>query len=100
MNAPLSPCAFAPAQALQQVSAQWDADIVPQLRDYIGIPAKSPMFDADWAAHGLLDTVVRKTASFGVTHYHGDEDPQSMLDRADRALYRAKANGRDRIEVL
>lgn len=47
-----------------------------------------------------FDTVVRKTASFGVTHYHGDENPQSMLDRADRALYRAKANGRDRIEVL
>ena len=40
------------------------------------------------------------SASFGVTHYHGDENPQSMLDRADRALYRAKANGRDRIEVL
>lgn len=47
-----------------------------------------------------FDTVLRKTASFGITHYLGDENPQSMLDRADRALYRAKANGRDRIEVL
>lgn len=47
-----------------------------------------------------FDTVLRKTASFGITHYHGDENPQSMLARADRALYRAKANGRDRIEIL
>jgi len=47
-----------------------------------------------------FDTVLRKTASFGITHFRGDENPQSMLERADRALYRAKANGRDRIEVL
>jgi diguanylate cyclase (GGDEF)-like protein len=47
-----------------------------------------------------FDTVLRKTASFGITHFCGDEAPQSMLDRADRALYRAKASGRDRIEVL
>lgn len=46
-----------------------------------------------------FDTVLRKTASFGITHYLGDECPQSMLERADRALYRAKANGRDRIEL-
>lgn len=46
-----------------------------------------------------FDTVVRKTASFGITQFHGDESPQHMLDRADRALYRAKAGGRDRIEV-
>jgi acetylornithine deacetylase/succinyl-diaminopimelate desuccinylase-like protein len=26
---------------------------VPALTDYIAVPAKSPMFDADWAAHGL-----------------------------------------------
>ena len=45
-------------------------------------------------------TVRHKTASFGVTQYQGDESAQAMLDRADRALYRAKAGGRDRIEVL
>ena len=37
----------------------WDERIVPALTDYIGIPAKSPMFDADWAGHGHLDRVVR-----------------------------------------
>ena len=46
-----------------------------------------------------FDTVLRKTASFGITQFRGDESPQHMLDRADRALYKAKAGGRDRIEV-
>ena len=40
------------------VSRCWDAEIVPALADYIRIPAKSPHFDADWAAHGQLDRVV------------------------------------------
>ena len=52
------------AQALDQVSALWDAQIVPQLQDYIRVPAKSPMFDADWAANGYIDTVVRNTAAW------------------------------------
>jgi len=46
-------------EVLRQVSAQWDDDIVGQLSDYIAIPAKSPMFDADWAQHGFIETVVR-----------------------------------------
>jgi len=41
------------------VSARWDDDIVPQLIEYIRIPNKSPMFDADWAAHGYMDDAVR-----------------------------------------
>jgi len=47
------------AQALTEVSQAWDKDLVKQLTDYIAIPAKSPMFDADWAQHGLIDTVVQ-----------------------------------------
>lgn len=47
-----------------------------------------------------FDTVQRKTASFGVTQYNGDETPGAILERVDRALYKAKQNGRDRIEVL
>ncbi len=42
----------------------WDEEIVPALTDYIAIPAKSPMFDADWQQHGLLDRVVRDAASW------------------------------------
>ena len=52
------------AKALSQVSAQWDSDIVQQISDYIAIPAKSPGFDADWKAHGYIDTVMRNAAAW------------------------------------
>ena len=52
------------AQALAHVSQAWDGDIVQRLSDYIAIPAKSPLFDADWLAHGYLETVVRNTAQW------------------------------------
>ncbi len=42
----------------------WDERIVPALSDYIAVPAKSPMFDADWAANGFLDRVVRDAAAW------------------------------------
>jgi acetylornithine deacetylase/succinyl-diaminopimelate desuccinylase-like protein len=41
-----------------RTAAQWDADIVPQLTDYIRVPAKSPHFDPQWAAHGHIERVV------------------------------------------
>lgn len=44
--------------------AAWDERIVPALTDYIAVPAKSPMFDADWAGHGLIDRVVRDAAAW------------------------------------
>ncbi len=46
------------------VQQRWDEAIVPALTDYITIPAKSPMFDADWAQHGLLDKVVCDAAAW------------------------------------
>jgi acetylornithine deacetylase/succinyl-diaminopimelate desuccinylase-like protein len=64
MNARVPAESLNAVQALSQVSQAWDSSIVPQLQDYIGIPAKSPMFDADWQAHGYLDTVVRNTAAW------------------------------------
>ncbi|MCF8167591.1 MAG: M20/M25/M40 family metallo-hydrolase, partial [Rhodoferax sp.] len=64
MNARVPTDLLDSAQCLTQVSALWDAQIVPQLEDYIRIPAKSPMFDADWAAHDFLGTVVRNTAAW------------------------------------
>ena len=41
------------------VGELWDDGIVPQLIDYIRIPNKSPMFDADWAKHGYMDDAVK-----------------------------------------
>ena len=45
-------------------SRRWDEAIVPALTDYIAIPAKSPMFDADWAGHGFIERVVRDAATW------------------------------------
>ena len=64
MNARVPSSVFDTAQALDHVSAAWDQDIVHRLTEYIRIPAKSPMFDPDWASAGLLDTVVRNTAQW------------------------------------
>ncbi len=59
MNARIAPSLLDTAQALTQVSQAWDTDLVRQLTHYIAIPAKSPMFDADWAQHGLIEKVVQ-----------------------------------------
>ena len=64
MNARIPSTALDTAQALEHVSQKWDTDIVGQLKDYIAIPAKSPMFAPDWAEQGLLDTVLRNAATW------------------------------------
>ncbi|HHT9107734.1 MAG TPA: sensor domain-containing diguanylate cyclase [Candidatus Wunengus sp. YC63] len=40
------------------------------------------------------------TCSFGVTQFHGRDTIDSFLKRIDDALYRAKNNGRNRVEML
>ncbi|ODV09713.1 MAG: peptidase M20 [Rubrivivax sp. SCN 70-15] len=42
----------------------WDERIVPALTDYIAVPAKSPMFDADWAQSGHIERVIRDAATW------------------------------------
>jgi acetylornithine deacetylase/succinyl-diaminopimelate desuccinylase-like protein len=41
------------------IAQKWDDDIVPQLVEYIRIPNKSPMFDAQWKEHGYMDDAVK-----------------------------------------
>jgi len=43
---------------LSAISEQWDAEIVPQLTEYIRIPAKSPHFDPQWEAHGHIERAI------------------------------------------
>ena len=43
---------------LSAIRAQWDKVIVPQLTEYIRIPAKSPHFDPQWESHGHIERVI------------------------------------------
>ncbi|HEY8707779.1 MAG TPA: M20 family metallopeptidase [Burkholderiaceae bacterium] len=65
MNArdPLLPVQPDEAAGLKEfVNRAWDEEIVPALTNYIAIPAKSPMFDPDWAQHGYIDRVIHDAA--------------------------------------
>ena len=43
------------------------------------------------------DEVVNKTVSLGVCHYDPDEDIESLIKRADLAMYEAKKQGKNRV---
>jgi len=64
MNDRIAQAVLDSTRVLDEVSRAWDGDIVRQLSDYITIPAKSPMFDPQWAEHGYIDTVVRNAATW------------------------------------
>src|SRR5262247_2982437 len=52
---PSSTSPLPPRETLAFVQRRWEEDVVPALTRYIEIPAKSPSFDREWAAHGHLD---------------------------------------------
>ena len=55
--------------------------------------AKTEMMDAQGGSFYI-------TVSQGITSHRTGDDRNSMISRADDALYRAKANGRNRVEAL
>lgn len=46
-----------------------------------------------------FETIGHKSCSFGVSEYKEDDTQESMLKRADDALYRAKEEGRNRVRA-
>jgi PleD family two-component response regulator len=52
------------------------------------------------AAPNIVQGALLPTASFGIAVATGTEELGSLLDQADRALYRAKTEGRDCVRDL
>jgi acetylornithine deacetylase/succinyl-diaminopimelate desuccinylase-like protein len=55
---PPSTSALPSRDPLAFVQRRWEDDVLPALTRYIEIPAKSPAFDPDWAAHGHIDRAI------------------------------------------
>ena len=64
MNARTPDTVLNAAQLQADVNAAWGERIVPALTDYIAVPAKSPMFDPQWATHGHLAHVLQSAADW------------------------------------
>ena len=52
------------ASVTDHSATTWAQDIIPALHDYIAIPALSPAFDAEWAAHGHVAAAVELVATW------------------------------------
>jgi diguanylate cyclase (GGDEF)-like protein len=50
-------------------------------------------------SRAVFDVVGNVTCSFGLAQYTEGDTPETLLARADSALYRAKLNGRNRVEL-
>lgn len=46
------------------VNETWDRSIVPSLCEYVRIPNKSPLFDAEWEHHGHMERAVQLMADW------------------------------------
>ncbi len=46
------------------------------------------------------EKIVSYTASFGITEYKDNESLKEFVDRADKAMYEAKKNGKNRVVIL
>jgi diguanylate cyclase (GGDEF)-like protein/PAS domain S-box-containing protein len=100
-------------EVAERISARVRADdVVARLGgdEYVVLlPAVHTIADAVRIAEGVraaiqrpvlvTDRTVRVTASIGAALAAPGETPELLLERADRAVYRAKRDGRDRIAV-
>ncbi|MCX8099539.1 MAG: M20 family metallopeptidase [Casimicrobiaceae bacterium] len=54
----------AASRVLSRVSRQWERDILPELIEYVRLPAKSPVFDPEWHRMGHIDRAVELARRF------------------------------------
>jgi diguanylate cyclase len=73
----------------------------------IGTEAQQALLAADKIRVGIENMgfhfhnkPVAVTASCGITTFRGDDTPETIFDRSDRALYRAKDSGRNCCRIL
>lgn len=57
-----------PTRTERFVAELWDDSILPELIDYIRIPNKSPLFDADWQRHGYMEEAVAQAERWCRAH--------------------------------
>lgn len=84
------------------VFARWGGE------EFIIMFINTPANKAKQVAESLKDkieenehhTAGKITASFGVTQYKDEDDIETIFKRCDEALYLAKENGRNRVEIL
>ncbi len=84
------------------VVARWGGEeflvLMPQM-DMRGAGKAAEKLRQAIAGHHF-DKVSELTASFGVVVFDAQDDQNSLLKRVDDALYRAKQQGRNRVEML
>lgn len=71
--------------------------VCPETNVY-GARSLAEKIRSDIASFNFTD-IGKKTASLGVTAYMNDDDIQSIIRRADTALYTAKDGGKNRVEM-
>lgn len=84
------------------IFARWGGE------EFVLMFVNTPIDKAKKAAESLKDKIEMNehqragkiTASFGITQYKDDENIDSIFKRCDEALYTAKANGRNRVEII
>jgi diguanylate cyclase (GGDEF)-like protein len=71
------------------VETAWDAalDIAERIRAEVEVPHI-----------GVTNQLIAVTVSLGVTHSRDGDDPETVLARADHALYKAKHAGRNQVK--
>ena len=52
------------AALLRRIDKQWDDEIVPQLIEYVKLPAKSPSFETDWKRAGQIQRAILQAQKF------------------------------------